>query len=133
MGSELEEAVPEPETGRFELAGVTERGGGPVFGAKVSPSMPESVASRSLFMPEPHAEQNFAVSGTAVPHCEQYMGAGILSPSAQTGDFRVLMRRRLDEHGRAVSEHFRDAVHDFRRVVAKANHAVRTMRARVHQ
>jgi hypothetical protein len=31
-------------------------------------------------MPEPQEEQNFAVSDTADPHCEQYMGAVILPP-----------------------------------------------------
>ena len=56
-------------------------------GANVSPSnpglLPARVAPGSWLMPEPQEEQNFAVSDTADPHCEQNMGAVILSPAGQ--------------------------------------------------
>ena len=47
-----------------------------VCGAIVSPSAAANVGPPLVWLtPEPHAAQNFAVSETAEPHCEQYMGA----------------------------------------------------------
>jgi len=72
--------MPELEMGREVRGGFVPTGVFGGCGAKVSPSIPAIVEAGSSFTPEPHEEQNFAVAGTAEPHCEQYMEAGILPP-----------------------------------------------------
>src|SRR5215475_2900422 len=103
-------------------------------GANVSPSKPARVAPASFaFMPDPQELQNLAVVTTSEPHWEQYMGAGFYLSRTLLGKLPMRLSYRLHLHRCPVRQHFRHAIHHFRRVVSKRHHPVRSMRRRVHQ
>src|SRR5882757_7018026 len=115
-------------------AALLPRVAGAACGAIVSPSAPAKVVPPPPTpIPAPHAGQNFAVSETSEPHCEQNMGAGILPPTALPRDAPRLPGYWLHLHRRAVRQHFRNSVHHFRRVIPKCQHRVRTVRGGVLQ
>src|SRR5580692_7987255 len=148
MGSELVNFAPAPllDGDRVSRAGVGVPEGlrgvaGGTGGAMVSSSALRSLESMvaAVFRSRapPQAEQNRPFEETCAPQEEQYMGCEILSlPRADREPPRSPRRALGDafhQHSRAVGQHFRDALHDFRGIVAHGDDGVRAMIAGVLQ